>query len=115
MTAIWREILPLFSEHLTKIEEEMSPAGTQEPRSSLEGLPKFLWETSRGSSADLLEASEISLGDIEDPRRRWLELPKYHDVPPYILFQGNISSTDLNSTHLGFFGGNLPRNRMNHC
>ena len=41
MTAILHEILPLFLEHLTKIEEEMSPAGTQEPRSTDEGFLYF--------------------------------------------------------------------------
>ena len=52
----------------------MSPAGnSQEPRSTLEGLPKFLGETSQRSSSDQLEASEISGGDM---RRGWQELAR---------------------------------------
>ena len=61
----------------------MSRAGnSQEPRSSLEGLPKFPWETSRGSSALPLEASQISVGDISGilggPARGFRNFPGRH-------------------------------------
>ena len=114
----------------------MSPAGTsQEPRSSLEDLPKLRGETSQGSSSDLLEASEIALGDISgilggagwsfqnfsgrhlgEPRRRW-RIPE-RNAQDFARHRKSLfrkkrrpKNTKSSKRVLGGFGGKCARDR----